>query len=72
MRKSFQLEIPLRTLFELGLASHIKQNRDGFNVASGVVTRIERDDVEQLLPKLDELSAEVDALLSDMLAESEV
>ena len=77
VRESFQLEVPLRTLFELptiaGLASHIKQNRDGFKGAGDSIERIEREDVEQLLSKLDELSeAEVDALLSDMLAESEV
>jgi acyl transferase domain-containing protein/acyl carrier protein len=77
IRETFQAEVSLRALFEAptvaGLASLITQNRDGLNVASGVVQRIQRDDDEQLLSKLDELSEdEVDALLSNILAESEV
>ena len=77
IRETLQVEIPLRTLFEsptvAGLASAITQNRDGLNAAGGVVQRIQRDDDEQLLSRLDELSEEeVDALLSDMLAESKV
>jgi acyl transferase domain-containing protein/acyl carrier protein len=76
IRETFQVEIVLRTLFEsptvAGLASFITQNRDGLNVAGGLVQRIQRDEDEQLLSKLDELSEEeVEALLSDMLAESE-
>ena len=76
IRETFQVEISLRMLFEsptvAALASAI--NGDGLKVASGVVQRIQRnDDNEQLLSKLDELSEdEVNALLSDMLAESEV
>ncbi|HEX7333865.1 MAG TPA: SDR family NAD(P)-dependent oxidoreductase [Pyrinomonadaceae bacterium] len=74
IRETFQAEVSLRALFEAptvaGLAYSITQNRD---VASGVVQRIQRDDDEQLLSKLDELSEdEVDALLKNMLAESEV
>ena len=46
IRETFQVEIPLRTLFEsptvAGLASSITQNRDGLKVASGVVQRIQR------------------------------
>ena len=77
IRETFQVEIPLRMLFEAptvaGLASSITQNRDGLNAASSAVARIQRDDDEQLLSRIDELSEdEVDALLSDMLAESEV
>ena len=76
IRETFQVEIVLRTLFEsptvAGLAFFITQNRDGLNVAGGQVQRIQRDEDEQLLSKLDELSEEeVEALLSDMLAESE-
>ena len=70
IRETFQAEVSLRALFEAptvaGLASTITQNGD-------VVQRIQRHDDEQLLSKLDELSEdEVDALLSEMLAESEV
>jgi acyl transferase domain-containing protein/acyl carrier protein len=77
IRESFQLEIPLRMLFEsptvAGLASSITQKRDSSKGASNTVARIQRDDDEQLLSRLDELSEdEVDALLGDMLAESEV
>ena len=75
IRETFQVEIPLRMLFEsptvAGLASSISQNSS--NVAGDALTRMQTDDEEQLLSRLDELSeAEVDALLSEMLAESEV
>jgi acyl transferase domain-containing protein/acyl carrier protein len=77
IRETFQVEIPLRVLFELptvaGLASFVTQSRSGLKIAGEPVARIERADDERLLSRLDELSeAEVDALLSDMLAESEV
>ena len=77
IRETFQVEISLRMLFEsptvAQLASSITQNGDDLKLVSGVVQRIQRDDEEQLLSILDQLSEdEVNALLSDMLAESEV
>ena len=77
VRKSFQLEIPLRTLLELptvaGLASHITQQRDGLKGAGDSITRNQEDDGAELLSILDELSeAEVNALLGDMLAEAKI
>ena len=77
LRETFQVEISLRMLFEAPtvaeLAACITRNGEDSKAAGSVVQRIQRNDEEQLLSKLDELSEdEVNALLSDMLAESEV
>lgn len=78
MRKAFNVEIPLRPLFESPTVETLAevitqcQSEQKDNVAS-VITKADAVDESRLLTNLDQLSeAEVDALLNQMLAEAEL
>jgi surfactin family lipopeptide synthetase A len=75
LRAAFQVELPLRTLFEeptvarlaLAVTQHQGERKDGH---MHITKRTHSGEAGQLLAKLDHLSdQEVDALLSDMLTE---
>jgi non-ribosomal peptide synthetase component F len=78
VRKSFQVEVELRSLFEsptvFGLALVVAQSQDEqTGRLADVIDRIETVDENNLLTKIDELSDEdVALLLGSMLGEAEV
>jgi len=78
MRKAFQVELPLRHLFEAPTVADqgfaIQQKQGEKNTQNlNPISKIERENAEQVLANLNQMSEQdVDSLLQEMLAEQEV
>lgn len=73
MREAFQVDLPLRSLFEspivAELALAVTQSQGERKKPTGVIKRVNQGNAEQLLAKVDLLpEEEVDSLLSGVLA----